>query len=50
MEQTTNESKKSFDTVKFFRTVKERIARETRGMDFEQLKEYLNRRQSLRKR
>ena len=49
MEQMTNESKKSFDTVKFFRAVKEKIAKETSGMSFEQLKEYLNQRQSLRK-
>ena len=30
---------KAFDTVKFFREVKEKIAKETRGMTFEQFKE-----------
>lgn len=35
---------KEFDTVKFFREVKEKIARETKGMTFAEFKEYLNRR------
>lgn len=35
---------KEFDTVKFFRDVKEKIARETKGMTFAQLKEYINKR------
>jgi hypothetical protein len=35
---------KTFDTVSFFREVKEKIAKETRGMNFEQFKEYLNKR------
>ena len=35
---------KAFDTVKFFREVNEKIAKETRGMTFEQFKEYLNKR------
>jgi len=35
---------KEFDTVKFFREVKEKIAKETQGMTFEELKEYINRR------
>ena len=35
---------KAFDTVKFFREVKEKIAKETRSMTFEQFKEYLNKR------
>lgn len=35
---------KAFDTVKFFIEVKEKIAKETRGMTFEQFKEYLNKR------
>ena len=33
--------KKEFDTVKFFRKVKEKISLETAGMSFEQYKEYL---------
>ena len=33
--------KKEFDTVKFFRKVKEKIAMETAEMSFEQYKEYL---------
>jgi hypothetical protein len=35
---------KEFDTVKFFRTIKEKIARETQGMTFKEFKEYLNKR------
>ncbi len=34
-------SKKKFDTVKFFRKVKEKISKETAEMSFEQYKEYL---------
>lgn len=37
-------TEKEFDTVKFFREVKEKIAKETEGMTFLELKEYLNRR------
>ena len=37
----TKIKKKTFDTVKFFRQEKERIARETEKMTFEELKEYL---------
>ena len=36
---------KEFDTVKFFRAVKEKIAAETQDMSFLELKEYLNKRQ-----
>lgn len=36
--------KKEFDTVKFFREVKEKIAKETKGMTFVEFKEYLNKR------
>ena len=32
---------KEFDTVKFFREVKEKIAKETKGMTFAEFKEYL---------
>ncbi|HRX30110.1 MAG TPA: hypothetical protein P5235_12030 [Saprospiraceae bacterium] len=35
---------KTFDTVKFFRAEKEKIAKETEGMSFAELKEYLNQR------
>lgn len=36
--------KKEFDTVKFFREVKEKIAMDTKGITFAEFKEYLNRR------
>lgn len=41
-----NEQKKEkeFDTVKFFREVKERISKETKDMTFEELKAYLEKR------
>jgi hypothetical protein len=35
---------KEFDTVKFFREVKEKIAKETKGMSFAEFKEFLNKR------
>jgi len=35
---------KEFDTVKFFRAVKEKIAKETEGMTFAEFKECLNKR------
>lgn len=35
---------KSFDTVKFFREVKEKIAKETEGMTFTEFKEYMSQR------
>ncbi|MEO6232500.1 MAG: hypothetical protein ABJB11_18190 [Ferruginibacter sp.] len=35
---------KEFDTVKFFRAVKEKIANETKGMTFLEFKEYINKR------
>ena len=38
---------KTFDTVKVFREIKERIAKETENMTFEQFKAYLNRNQLL---
>lgn len=37
-------TEKEFDTVKFFRKVKEKIALETQGMSFIEFKEYLNKR------
>lgn len=33
---------KSFDTVKVFRDIKEKIAKETEKMSFKEFKEYLN--------
>ena len=36
---------KEFDTVKFFRAVKEKIATETKGMTFAEFKQYINNRQ-----
>ena len=39
-----NTLEKEFDTVKFFRTVKEKIAKETQDMTFEELKAYLQNR------
>jgi len=35
---------KEFDTVKFFRAVKEKIAAETKGMTFAEFKQYINNR------
>ena len=37
-------TEKTFDTVKFFRAEKEKIAKETEGMSFAELKEYLDKR------
>jgi len=43
MEQEKQTKKeKTFDTVKVFREIKERIAKETENMTFEQFKAYLN--------
>ena len=36
-----NEAKKNFDTVKFFREVKEKIAKETKDMTFDEFKKYM---------
>ncbi len=33
---------KTFDTVKVFRAIKEKIAKETENMTFQEFKEYLN--------
>jgi hypothetical protein len=35
---------KEFDTVKFFREVKEKIAKETSGMTFAEFKAYMEKR------
>lgn len=42
----TKIKKKTFDTVRFFRQEKERIARETENMSFEELKAYLEKKGS----
>lgn len=44
MNNKLNKIEKEFDTVLFFREVKEKIAKETKGMTFAELKEYLNNR------
>jgi hypothetical protein len=44
MNNIPNIKEKEFDTVKFFREVKEKIAQETKGMTFVEFKEYLNNR------
>ena len=41
--KTTNKKEKTFDTVKVFREIKEKIAKETEKMSFAEFKEYLNR-------
>lgn len=35
---------KEFDTVKFFRAIKEKIAKETKGMTYAEFKEYISKR------
>ncbi|WP_165825419.1 hypothetical protein [Pedobacter yonginense] len=44
MNNKANTTEKEFDTVKFFRAVKEKIAKDTKGKTFAEFKEYLNRR------
>lgn len=44
MNKEPNITEKEFDTVKFFREVKEKIALETKGMTFFEFKEHINRR------
>ena len=39
--KTKTKAQKKFDTVKIFREIKEKIAKETEKMTFEQFKEYL---------
>jgi len=43
--KTKIKKEKTFDTVKVFREIKEKIAKETEKMNFEQYKEYLNKNQ-----
>lgn len=43
--KTKIKKEKVFDTVKVFREIKEKIAKETEKMTFEQFKDYLNKNQ-----
>jgi hypothetical protein len=43
--KTKIKKEKTFDTVKVFRAIKEKIAKETENMDFVQFKEYLKQNQ-----
>jgi hypothetical protein len=43
--KTKIKTEKTFDTVKVFREIKEKIAKETENMTFQQFKEYLNKNQ-----
>ena len=40
--KTKNKKEKTFDTVKVFRQIKEKIAKETENMTYAEFKEYLN--------
>ena len=40
--KTITKAEKTFDTVKVFREIKEKIAKETENMTFTEFKEYLN--------
>jgi hypothetical protein len=44
MNKKTVDQDKEFDTVTFFRDVKEKIAKETRGMSFSEFKKLLDQR------
>ena len=44
MKKNEQVKEKEFDTVKFFRAVKEKIAKETKGMTFAEFKQYINNR------
>lgn len=39
-----DQPKKEFDTVQFFRNVKEKLAHDTKGMTFQEFKKYINQR------
>ncbi len=40
--KTIDKKEKAFDTVKFFREIKENISKDIQGMTFEQLQAYLD--------
>jgi hypothetical protein len=42
--KTINKTEKQFDAVKFMRTVRDNISKDTEGMNFEQLKKYFEER------
>ncbi len=44
MKNKIKKQEKQFDTVKFFRTVKDKISKETKDMSFAEFKEYINNR------
>ena len=44
MKNSEQVKEKEFDTVKFFRAVKEKIASETKGMTFAEFKQYISNR------
>lgn len=44
MKNKEENKEKEFDTVKFFRAVKDKIAKETQGMTFAEFKEYIAKR------
>ncbi len=44
MKNNEQTKEKEFDTVKFFRAVKEKIAVETKGMTFSEFKQYISNR------
>ncbi len=44
MSNTKVKKTKKFDTVKFFREVKEQISKDTKGMTFTEFKEHINQR------
>lgn len=44
MNKDSKNTEKEFDTVKFFRAVKDKISKETNGMTFAEFKEYISKR------
>jgi hypothetical protein len=44
MNKKKENQEKKFDTVKFFRAVKEQISKDTKGMSFKEFKEYIDQR------
>ena len=40
--KTTDKKIKDFDTVKVFREIKNKVSKDIQGMNFEQLKQYLD--------
>lgn len=44
MKNKEKNKEKEFDTVKFFRAVKEKIAKDTKGMSFSEFKDHISKR------